>query len=257
MPRPVWRVPVSVKFFLIFHDVFRIFFGLFQNLFLSDVSAVCLVPLQVPVLRAEPLRCCPPTRTNNGSEKTEVCAGRMCSSYMLLTRTSRIRANTRWVPGLLFLFWSVLVAPLSPSGAGEPVGETPETGGPREGPTPTGLFASACRSPAGVYFLSVAVVCLLCGFPSVYRNLWRPVPMTVSLHPDHFVAYWSTARSVDSRGARALGSIPSLSSFSCWGVKLSVPSCSAAGAGSVQGTPSLLPRPGARGLGTGGMRRVG
>ena len=241
-------------FFMIFSEYFSDFFRIY---FCPTFLLCVLFRCRYRFCGRNPFAVALPRGRTRAAKKRRCVPGRMCSSYMLLTRTSRIRANTRWVPGLLFLFWSVLVAPLSPSGAGEPVGETPETGGPREGPTPTGLFASACRSPAGVYFLSVAVVCLLCGFPSVYRNLWRPVPMTVSLHPDHFVAYWSTARSVDSRGARALGSIPSLSSFSCWGVKLSVPSCSAAGAGSVQGTPSLLPRPGARGPGTGGMRRVG
>ena len=114
MPRPVWCVPVSVNFFQNFHSFFRIFFGFFRNFFLSDASAVCLVPLQVPVLRAEPLRFCPPTRTNKGSEKTEVCAGsdmfqlRAVDTY--LSDTCQHPMGTRLVVPVLVCFGSHVVS---------------------------------------------------------------------------------------------------------------------------------------------------
>ena len=101
------------KFFQNFSRFFRLFFGIFQNFFLSDGSAVCLVPLQVPVLRLEPLRCCPATQPNKDNEKTEVCAGSdMFQLYAVdtyLSDTCQHPVGTRLVVPVLVCFGSPFV----------------------------------------------------------------------------------------------------------------------------------------------------
>ena len=145
-----------------FSDYFSEFFRIF---FCPMVLLCVLFRCRCRFCGWNPFAVALPRGRTRTTKKRRCVPGRICSSYMLLTRTSRIRVSTRWVPGLSFLFWSVLVAPLSSSGAGEPIGETPGPRGAREPPTtPAGLFASARRLPAG-FFLSVALVCLLCAFP--------------------------------------------------------------------------------------------
>ena len=104
---------VHLPTFTEFFTIFRLFFGIFQNFFLSDGSAVCLVPLQVPVLRLEPLRCCPATRPNKDNEKTEVCAGSdMFQLYAIdtyLSDTCQHPVGTRLVVPVLVCFGSPFV----------------------------------------------------------------------------------------------------------------------------------------------------
>ena len=100
------------NFFRIFHD-FQIIFRNFSDFFLSDGSAVCLVPLQVPVLRPDSLRCCPATRPSKDNEKTEVCAGSdMFQLYAIdtyLSDTCQHPVGTRLVVPVLVCFGSPFV----------------------------------------------------------------------------------------------------------------------------------------------------
>ena len=102
-------MPIFSEFFTIFQIVFRNF----SDFFLSDGSAVCLVPLQVPVLRLEPLRCCPATQPNKDNEKTEVCAGSdMFHLFVVdtyLSDTCQHPVGTRLVVPVLVCFGSPFV----------------------------------------------------------------------------------------------------------------------------------------------------
>ena len=167
------------KFFQNFHD-FSDYFSEFFRIFFCPMVLLCvLFRCRCRFCGWNPFAVALPRSRTRTTKKRRCVPGRICSSYMLLTRTSRIRVSTRWVPGLSFLFWSVLVAPLSSSGAGEPIGETPGPRGAREPPTtPAGLFASARRLPAGFFFVCRACLSVVC-FSDVWIETSPSVPWFV------------------------------------------------------------------------------
>ena len=157
-----------------FRSTFGRVFSHVEFFFWSDGSTMRFVLLQVPVLCVELLHCCPPTRVASGDHKyPEVCAGsdmfHLHAVDTYLSDTCQHPIGTR----LLVFVLVCSVSPLSPSGAGEPIGETPEPGGARESPTPTDLFVSACRSPAGFFFF---VCCGCLSVASFSEHVSKPVP---------------------------------------------------------------------------------